>query len=374
MCGEHKYLFHPSILRASRQIELEASHILYNENSLVRVSTCTLRYWVEDGFRLRGIFDRHSVPILATFERAHNFTRHTMNLVMFREDRPSERMRAYKNKFVIAGDDLKRFCYSLLMLNDLLRAKAKRLILAIEVFTERIAAIVAPYEKDDTLIDGEDLLRGNCSIEATTSTKDHDLIPSELSLVGKAPTEVRPPTLHQAVSANKHAASIVSSPRVMKLLEPLRKLHSLHGAYIKGPIRDDYRTALLRSLLGPPPGDLECFDELLTKFKDAMSTYDRGDQEAGLVKLKLTLDTLKDQMSARANDWSGHIVIPQGAPYAGYTVRNAQRDIEIQVWTKLAWKLLKIRTNPHVSVAQHVAHLCSGCVVFQTIIGYCLRR
>ena len=356
MYEEHVYVFHPSILRASRQIEREASHILYNENSLVRVSTSAFRYWEVIGFGLRGKIDGHGIPILATSERAHSFTRHTMELVMLRKGIPSQHLDMIVKIFIIAGDDLQRFCHSLLMLNTSLN----KLILAIEVFTERTAAIAAPYRRLRhmmTQIGDQGLLRGNCFIEATTSTKDDNSTPSQISPLGKTPIEEGPLTLHQTISPSEHANSVVSSPRVLKLLEPLRRLHSLHGVYIEGPIGDDHKIALQLSMLGPPPSGLELFDELLSKFKDAMSTYDRGDQEAGFVKLKLTLDTIGDQMIARDTDWSGDAVIPQGAPYAGYTVRSAQRDIEVQVWTKMAWKFLEIGTDPHVSVAQQFAHL-----------------
>ena len=359
MYEEHAYRFHPSILGASRQIEREASRVLYTENCLVRVSSCGKCYLVDD-CGLVGNYDGHAVPILAAYERAHKFTRHTMEIVMLRDDTLLDSSDLIENSFVIAGDDLEGFCHILLKLNPLSGTRLDQLTLAIEIFTERADAIAGPYEKDDALIDGEGFLRGNCSIEATTSTKDDDLIPSKMPIVRRAPTEEGALTLDQAINPRKHATSVVSCPRGLKLLEPLHKLHSLHGVYIEGPIGDDDKTALRLSMLGLPPSDLEMFDVLLSKFKDAMSTYDTGDQEAGSVKLKLTLDTIKDQMSTRKRDWGGNDVIPQGAPYAGYTVRNAQRDIQEQVWTKLAWRFLEIWTKPHVRSATRFAHLILG--------------
>ena len=359
MYEEHAYHFHPSILRASRQIEREASHVLYNENSLVRVSSCGKCCWVDD-CGLVGKYDGYSVPILAAYERAHKFTRHTMEFVMLREDTLSDGSDLVAHSFVITGDDLQGFCYILLRLNAFSRTRLDQVTLAIEVFSERDAAIAAPYEKDNALIDGEDPLRGNCSIEATTSTKDDDLIPSKMPIVWRAPTEEGALTLDQAINPRKHATSVFSSPRVLKLLEPLHKLHSLHGVYIEGPIGDDDKTALLFSMLGLPPSDLKMFDVLLSKFEDAMSTYDTGDQEAGSIKLELTLDTIKDQMSSRKRDWGGNDVIPQGAPYAGYTVRNAQRDIQVQVYTKLAWRFLEIWTTPHARAAKRFANMILG--------------
>ena len=359
MHERHAYHFHPSILRASRQIEREASHVLYNENSLVRVSSCPHHYRM-DRVGLRENFNGYAIPILAAYERAHSFTRHTMEFVILHEDTLSDCADLSVNSFVIAGDDLQRFCHFLLRLNALSDMRLDRLTVAIEIFTERANAIAALYEKDDSLIDGEGLLRGNCSVEATTSIKDDDLIPSKMSIVRKARIKERALTLDQTISPGRPTISIDSSSRLQRLLKPLHELHSLHRVYIEGPIGDDYKTALLLSMLGPPPGDLKMFDVVLSKFKDAMSTYDTGDQEAGSAKLKLTLDTIKDQTSTRKRDWGGNAVIPQGGPYAGYTVWNAQRDIQVQIWTKLAWEFLKIRTTLHVCAAKKYASLILG--------------
>ena len=359
MYERHAYHFHPSILRASRQIEREASHVLYNENSLVRVSSCPHPYRV-DRHGLRENFDGHAIPILAAYKRAHKFTRHTMEFVILHEDTLSDCSDLSVNSFVIAGDDLQRFCLILLRLNALSDMRLDRLTLAIEIFTERANAIAAPYEKDDALIDGQGFLRSNCFVKATTSIKDDDLIPSTMSIVRKAQIKERALTLDQTISLGRLTISIVSSSRLQRLLKPLHELHSLHGVYIEGPIGDDYKTALLLSMLGPPPGDLKMFDVVLSKFKDAMSTYDTGDQEAGSAKLKLTLDTIKEQTSIRKRKWSGNAVIPEGGPYAGYTVWNAQREIQVQNWTKLAWEFLEIRTTLHVCAAKRFSNLILG--------------
>ena len=211
MYEEHAYRFHPSILGGSRQIEREASRVLYTENNLVRVSSCVQCYWVDD-CGLVGKYDGHAVPILAAYERAHKFTRHTMEVVMLREDTLLDSSDLVENSFVIAGDDLEGFCHILLQLNPLSGTRLDQLTLAIEIFTERAAVIAGPYEKDDALIDSEGFLRGNCSIEATTSTKDDDLIPSKMPIVRRAPTEEGALTLDQAINPRKHATSVVSSP------------------------------------------------------------------------------------------------------------------------------------------------------------------
>ena len=206
------------------------------------------------------------------------------------------------------------------------------------------------------MICGEGFLRGNRSIETTTSTKDHGLNHGGMPIACKEPIGNGSLTPDQAISPGEQATSIVPSRRVLKLLEALHTLHSLHYAWVKGPIGNDHKTALLTRMTGPPPSDLEMFNIVLRKFEDAMITYDAGDQEAGLIKLELTDDTITDQMSTRNEDWVGDTVIPKRGPYAGYHVRNAQRDIQVQVWTKMASMYLKIGGH-HVCAARTLAHL-----------------
>ena len=98
------YVFHPSILRTNRQIEREASHVLYAENLLVRVSSCG------SALSANGFGGGHAVPILACEPHAKLFTRHVMEFIMLRDyeasfdGHPSHS----ENCFVIASDDLPR--------------------------------------------------------------------------------------------------------------------------------------------------------------------------------------------------------------------------------------------------------------------------
>ena len=348
MYEEHEYKFFPSILRTSRQIEREASHVLYAENDLIRVSFCGLlpsRDFLGRGSHRNG----HAVPILATDYHAHSFTRHMMEIVMLREIAQPERgsFDAIDRSFVIAGDDLQSFCHTLLVMNRYEITHLDQMTLAIEVYTEGTAAVTVPFESGENPINGEGLVRGDISIENGKSTKGDALINNEnlgnkkISIAGVAIMG------SDAISLGNKTNSVVHSPRVLRLLAPLHKLHSLHGVYIEGSISDDYKTALLSSMLGPPPSDQAMFDVLLDRFEDAIRCYETGEQDAALAKVKLTQDTLKDQKYIRSKRWDGSALLSTG-PYAGYSVRDAERDIEVQVWTKLAWACLEVGDEPHI--------------------------
>ena len=132
------YCLHPSILRASRQIEREGSHILYNENSLVRVIMCDLHIWVNplDPRGNRPARNRgHRISVLAAFEQAHKFTRHTMEFTMLQKDTPSDHSDLIKKSIIIAGEDLPQFCQILLELHADSQGWLGQRTLAIEFFS-----------------------------------------------------------------------------------------------------------------------------------------------------------------------------------------------------------------------------------------------
>ena len=298
MKQDHIYDFSSSILRTNRQIGREASHVLYTENNFIRVSSSG-PYHSAGTFNTGLSWNGYGVHTLATHGQAQQFSRHRMDIVMFREEIPLDEPEPQftENCFVIAGEDLPRLCYTMI-LDELIRLDD--LTLAIEVYSENAAAL-AVGESDES----------------------------------------------------------VNDPRMLGLLESLRGLHSLRGVHIEGSISDDLKTTLLIKMLGPPPSDLELFDQLLGQFQDATSTQEQGDQDVAFTKMKSTYDTLKDHAILRPHDWDGRTVIPAG-PYNGYTVRDAQRDIQIQVWMSLAWAYLQLMDDDHVWEAREYVWLLVG--------------
>lgn len=112
-------------------------------------------------------------------------------------------------------------------------------------------------------------------------------------------------------------------------------------------------------MCGPPPSDQEKSEILLAKFEDAMSTYRTDDCSAGLTKLKLTFDTLGDQMRLREYSWNCRGMILTGT-YAGHTVQSAQHDIEVHIWTEFAWADLEMGDLQNVQEARNYAFMIIG--------------
>ena len=86
----------------------------------------------------------------------------------------------------------------------------------------------------------------------------------------------------------------ITDHQLDRLLEPLRRFHSLKGVHIEGPITQEYKAALVTSMCGPEPSDLELFDGVLTIYYDATAAYDMGDWSSAIPKMERTLDIIND--------------------------------------------------------------------------------
>ena len=110
MIKNYKYRFHPLILCTNRQVQAEASHVLYIENLLVRVRSSgpSLKAWV-----FGGAGEKYAVPILASGEQGKQFKNHVMEILI--QDRFHHSL---DNCFIISSDDMPRFCWAFVMKSD----------------------------------------------------------------------------------------------------------------------------------------------------------------------------------------------------------------------------------------------------------------
>ena len=330
MYKDHCYSLHPSILCTNQQIECEARQVLYSENNLIRVKSY--------GFRLAEQVphhhsEGHAMTILASGKRAKTFSRHAVELVISRWDLRQRWKDTYWNQdcFIIAGDDLPRLCHTLLVLNasEDLEIRLNQLALTIKVFGEDVTAPNLPRKAGLTLPSEKRSMAGETPSEDSSSKMAGESFLSDVSSKREAPNEEQFSKVCQATSHGKDTKTTHSSPRVLRLLEPLRELHSLYGLSIEGPIGEDYKSLLLHDMMGPPPTDEEMFGTLLRNFEDTLTADESGDPDSAFEKFKIALDTVNVQGKTRPEDWYGSAKIQTG-PYTGRTVDEADDDPQMQ--------------------------------------------
>lgn len=316
MREEYEYRFHPSILRTNRQIEREASRVLYTENLLIRVSSSG-RNSSSGAFGGNG--KGHALPILATEDHAKRFTRHVMEIVMLRDYVPNfatwDGSRYFENCFIIASDDLPRFCWILFVNNsqgweedELL----SRLALAVEI----------RHDMDVSTTQGETTTGNGSNFEYEVHNEDKAKLEGEAASGGSLPND------------RIQTSTSCSDIQIRRLLEPLRRLHSIQVVHIEGPVSEHYKAPLEASMCGRGPSDKELFDVVLATYEDARITYDTGDLSSAVTKMKQTLDIIDDYKD-----------IAPGGPQGLSPLWDACKHMQFTTWTNLGWASLKKREN-----------------------------
>lgn len=313
MKKESSYQLHPAIIRTNQQIEREASHILYAENLLVRVSSIgPSSSW--DLFGWNG--EDHPVPILARADQAKRFTRHVMEVVTLQNSESPRDIEfgldESEDSFIISSDDLPKSYWFLLRNNIDQNPPLSLLTLAVEI---RHPMDVRPVQGEAT-------------------TKKQNTVEDDACNEHEVKREVETATGEIICNNETQTNTKFTDYQIRRLLEPLRCLHSFQAVCIKAPISEQYKAQLIASMCGPGPSDQELFDEVLAMFEDARITYDSGDLDSAVTKMKYTLDTINDYKN-----------IAPSAPHHLLPLWDACRHMKYTMWTNLGWASLKKRDN-----------------------------
>ncbi len=235
-----------------------------------------------------------------------------------------------ENCFIIVGDDLSRFCWTLLTNNPSQDGPLSPLTLAIEI----------SHDIDASAVQREGFVQNQLNIEDETNNGNEDTkhkldtkveshrVNINREEVNKDSTAARE---HDATNREQASTTLIS-PRVRRLLEPFRDLHNLETVHIEGPISQQYKATLIASMYGPEPSDEDLFERVLAAFEDAMTTYEAGDSSSAITKMKHTLDMMIDCNHLSESAWRA-----SDPPW------DAIRDLQFSIWYRLGWASLENR-------------------------------
>lgn len=266
-----------------------------------------------------------TVPILASGDYAKGFARHAMEISMFREcaspyDRRSCLGHA-EHCFIMASDDLPVFGLILLLKNVNLDAQAlSGLTLTVEI----------RHDMDVSVIQGEAVTENRNNVEDEAYNKSEAKFQEKATTGGIIPKN----RLQSNTKPTDH--------QIRRLLEPLRRLHSLEAVYIEGPVTEKYKAPLIASMCGPEPSDQDLFDAVLAMFEDAEITDETGDLSSAITKMKDTLDTMKDYKETQARS------------YKSSPLWNAREEMQFNLETNLGWASLEKKTHADVRDAEDI--------------------
>lgn len=282
-----------SILYTSRQINDGANEIFYMNSLLVYIN-CGRDPIVYD-------YICHLESILAKEVKTQRSEKHAMKIELLSEGDISSGNGEYH--IVVTCNELPALCTGLLLMErDLpgsLSSKELRLVISDKVGPDGARAEDGKAREGHAVSEGYSA-GGHPSIEES--------LPSKNSAIG------------------------TTSPRVRRLLEPLRRLHSLIDPQIIGPFPDKYSAEVIADISKPPPSDQDIFDRVLVSCGKGLRKFGSGEFFASITEFRNTLDELEDARDLNKLDEHSEII---AGPHAGLNIWEAYEEVQFTVSTML---------------------------------------
>ena len=330
----HTYRFHTSILFANRQVYHEASNVFYLENLFVRVNSVTSGPFSKiSGFAANGDHGHLSpLPIFSNGSKVQACTRHAMEIDLF--PCSSSVWQERNLHFLLAADELPLLCRHLLWTD--------------RIDTGRIGIL---QQTELWIIIGDEVLNAPTYDESAeclnAATKNAS------ASRGEGPAKIS----RKAVEGSGYTGeetnwngiargsgttgdkfklsgppSLINTPRLRRLLEPLRALHSIGSSYIDGPISERYREAIQTSLFRSPPSLQDLFPILVSAYEEAMTTFRAGYFTLAVQQLRGALDIWNGLTYMYTADSSTKLAT---GPFAGLMLQQALGSIRYDLFKTL---------------------------------------
>lgn len=182
----------------------------------------------------------------------------------------------------------------------------------------------------------------NCIPGRLASTKLRLIIADEVGIDGARVKE------DNSTETRNEKTSGTTSSRVRKLLEPLRRLHSINDLRILGPLSEKYKAAVIADISRFTPSFEDIFNYARISLEKAIGHFDSGDFASSIIELKNAIDEVHNaalhrdiRLSPRSDFITRPYKITTG-PYAGYNLCDASLAVRVTLVTKLARAYLKI--------------------------------
>ena len=347
----HTYRFHTSILSANRQIYHEASNVFYLENLFIRVNAVTSGL-VSPFFRIptSAAHGEHHhlvpLPMFSNGSKLQACTRHVMEIDLF-PCSPSV-LPERQFRFILAADDLRLLCRRLLQTDaiywdmiGLLQETGLWITVGDEVLTlptsEKSAECLNAATKNASACRGERpsyIWRRAVEWSACTGEETN----SNETARGIRTTEGK-----FRLSGSPY---LLDTPRLRRLFEPLRALHSIGSSYIDAPISERYREVIQTSLFRARPSVQDQFPILLSAYEEAMRTFRAGYATLAVQQLRGTLDIWDEITWLHSRDASTELAT---GSFAGFTLSRALQDIRYDLFKSLTRAYLAVCAQPQVT-------------------------
>lgn len=324
------------------------------ENLFVRVHTVT----PEPLFKLSsgGIFRvgadaSQGLPILSEDSKIQTCKRHIMEIELVQGSLSSDKRDDYQ--FILACDDLSLFCTHLFWLSAPVEGQRRLMLDRVELCIMIGDELLDPLTDENSAKTLTAAIKNAARKIPRIDVERNATLGEDAKYDGKAMVQL----ITRAEPRLSEPPSHVDNPRLRRLLEPLRVLHSIESSYIDAPINKRYWKEIQTSLsrAGPSTGDL--FSLLYPAYEKAVTTYEAGSLPLAIHKLRGTLDICRDLDDALWREYSFYDDLLATGPFAGLSLAAALVKAHDFLSETLARAYLKRSEDvQRVRAAQSLAH------------------
>ena len=322
----HTYRFHTSILFANRQIYHEASNVFYMDNLFIRVNAVTSGPFFEfSGFAAKEDHDHLlPLPIFTNESKVQACTRHVMEIDLFPYS-PSV-LQERNLHFILTADDLPMLC--------------RRLLWTDVIYTDNVGIL---QQTELWIIVGDEVLNAStyeksaeclnaATKNASASRGEWPTHKSKKAIEGSACTGGKMNGNGIGKFKLSGPPSLINKPRLRRLLEPLRALHSIGSSYIDVAISKRYRKMIQTSLFRARPSIQDHFPILVSAYEEAMTTFRAGLFTLAVQQLRGTLDIWNELIYLYTVDPSTRLAT---GLFAGFMLQRALGNIRYDLFKAL---------------------------------------
>lgn len=335
------------------------------ENLFIRVNSVKperLFNWVSGGiYRIRGRASQ-GLPILSEDSKIQACKRHIMEIELFQGCLSSDEREDHQ--FILGCDDLSLFCTHLFWLSvgseDYVRVKLDRMKLCITIGDELLHPVMYENRAETITAATKNAATKTPRIDVERNATPWEDTKYDSNKIVKLITTAKP-RLSDPLSHVDH-------PRLRRLLDPLRVLHSIESLYIDAPISDRYCEEIGTSLTRARPTIDDLLSLVYPAYEEAITTFRAGCFAQSIYKLRGALDILGDLDTSLWPDYSYHDDVLTTGPFAGRSLFMALTRAYCSLSETLARAYLKFSENVrHVRAAQYLADPLSGEHLFGTM-------
>lgn len=240
------------------------------------------------------------LPILSEDSKIQTCKRHIMEIELVQGSLSSDERE--DNQFILACDDLSLFCTRLFWLSARREGWTRRRLMLdrVELCIMIGDELLDPFAYENSAKTLTAAIKNAATKIPRIDVERNATLGEDEKYDGKAMVKL----ITRAKPTLSEPPSHVDNPRLRRLLEPLRVLHSIESSYIDAPISERYWKEIHTSLSRARPSTDNLLSLLYPAYEEAITTFEAGCFALAIHRLRGALDICWDLNTALLPEYS----------------------------------------------------------------------